>query len=167
MLDLRVHPIVRALAEAVYSRVVPDLSRPAWFMPVLGSVDDLPARMQTLEVILDSCGSLIWESPPRPKFDQNLTAMQRDIQWGISVSAPDFYRAFKNDLVAMLALAATIMSWGAKMPPSLRETVAGISSDTIFFLELSSSEEALFKEIICLVSIYQEGSFITASCLES
>jgi hypothetical protein len=164
--DLRDHPIVRALAEYAYSLIVPDLTRPAWYVPALSADDNLPARMKALDLILQRPGSLIWESPPRPSSETDLTSAQRDLQLSIGHSAIIFCERFQHDPVAMMALVAIVMAWGAPMPPCLRTVMARLESDSSFLLERSEPQQSLYKELLMLSRIYQPGQFVVASTQE-
>lgn len=160
---VRAHAVVRALAEAAYSRVVPDLSRSVWSLPELGGVDDFPARMRLLKTIIDRSGSLLWEMPPRPKLECKLSAAQQDLQWAIGVVVPAFCQKFSNDPVAMQALAAVVMAWGATMPSVLRHAAYQAAIEELLESKGSNDRKFYMKELAFLVANYNEGTISVVS----
>ena len=159
----RAQAVVRALAETAYSRVVPDMSRPAWFAPELGGVDDLPARMRLLKKLLGRPGSLLWGSPPRPKPGNTLSAAQQDLQWAVSEIVPIFCQNFSGDPIAMQALAATVMAWGAAMPLVLRYAAHQAAIDELLAGEQSKARKFYMEELAFLIAAYVEGQMAVVS----
>lgn len=159
----RAHAVVRALAEYAYGLVVPDLTRPAWFQPALGDVDNFPNRMRALELILDQPGSLLWESPPRPKIGDKLSASQKDLQHAIGCSTEILCTKFSEDHVAVQALAATAMAWGAYMPPILQ--VAALKAAEVDGLAAGGNAERqrCMQELAELVRSYKPGNIAVVS----
>lgn len=159
----RPHAVVRALAEEAYSLVVADLSRPAWSAAALSGIggatggDDLPARMRTLEAILGRPGSLLWDRPPRPEAGKPLNAAQQDLQWAIGAATPMFCSRFASDPIAVQALAATVMAWGAAMPHPLKDACRRAAMDDPGARAGNGARRRHMAELATLVDDYEQG----------